>query len=250
MDKILISENEIPYEELAGFGLTQEMIDDFPESVMDRFLSGQRTPLLPIERADQDGVIYNDYARIRLVENNGEIHPVFLPLMGQNNLDEFSEDQKIALRHGGVLKVILPSDNGFSYVQLDQSTNSILSVKADIIDQNLNILTNNLDANEKLGELQDGDVVSIFKDDQIISAGIDLNEETGVRTVEGDAQKWYEDRGCDGLHDKYNFGIYGCWTLGDDGKLAYVPEENYTEDMVVAQEAIVENAKQNRGAHM
>ena len=52
MNELKFSESEIPYEELANFGLSQEMIDDFPESIMNKFLSGQRTPLLPMGRAD------------------------------------------------------------------------------------------------------------------------------------------------------------------------------------------------------
>ena len=34
MNELKFSESEIPYEELANFGLSQEMIDDFPESIM------------------------------------------------------------------------------------------------------------------------------------------------------------------------------------------------------------------------
>ena len=53
-----IEENEIPYEELSKFGLTQEMIDDLPEPIMNKFLGGMRTPLLPINQVDGDGVIH------------------------------------------------------------------------------------------------------------------------------------------------------------------------------------------------
>lgn len=35
-----IEENEIPYEELRKFGLTQEMIDDLPEPIMNKLLGG------------------------------------------------------------------------------------------------------------------------------------------------------------------------------------------------------------------
>ena len=33
--------------------------------------------------------------------------------------------------------------------------------------------------------------------------------------------------------DKYTFGIYGCWVMGDDGTLDYIPEEKYTEELLV-----------------
>jgi hypothetical protein len=72
MNELKFSESEIPYEELANFGLSQEMIDDFPESIMNKFLSGQRTPLLPIERADFDGVVHKDFARIRLQQTEDQ----------------------------------------------------------------------------------------------------------------------------------------------------------------------------------
>ena len=31
--------------------------------------------------------------------------------------------------------------------------------------------------------------------------------------------------------DKYNFGLYGCWTMDDEGNLDYVNEANYTDEM-------------------
>lgn len=251
MEKTKISENEIPYEELAGFGLTQEMIDDFPEKVMDKFLSGQRTPLLPIERADQDGVIHKDYARVRLVQTEEGIHPVFLPLMAKNELASFSEVQKNSLRDGEVLRVVLRTNNSWNYVQLDEATNSIISVKADIIDQNLSILSDKLGLQvQQVKALQDGAVLSMGKDGKELSVGIDLNEETGIRSMDCSKEEWLEQRNEGGQLEKYSFGIYGCWTKGDDGKLSYVPEEKYTDEMVHAQEELVAKARQNKGVHM
>ena len=33
--------------------------------------------------------------------------------------------------------------------------------------------------------------------------------------------------------DKYTFGIYGCWVMGDDGTLDYIPEEKNTKELLV-----------------
>lgn len=251
MDKIKISENEIPYEELAGFGLTQEMIDDFPEKVMDKFLSGQRTPLLPIERADEDGVIHKDYARVRLVQTQEGTKPVFLPLIAKNDLGDFSETQKASLRNGDVLRVVLRTNNSWNYVQLDEATNSIISVKADIIDQNLDILSGKLGLQEQqVKALQDGAVIGMETDGKELSVGIDLNEETGIRSMDCSKEEWLEQRNEGSKLEKYNFGIYGCWAKGDDGKLSYVPEDKYTDEMVRAQEDLVDKARQGRGIHM
>lgn len=40
------TENEIPYEDFSKMGFSQEMIDDLPENIMTRLLSGEKTPLL------------------------------------------------------------------------------------------------------------------------------------------------------------------------------------------------------------
>lgn len=251
MKDLRISESEIPYAELAEFGLSQEMIDDFPESIMDKFLSGQRTPLLPIERSDNDGVIHKDFARIRLVQNDGQVHPVFLPVVAKNDLKEFSDDQKTALRNGQVIKVFSPSHGAMNYAQLDDATNSVLSVEEGIIQQNLTALADKVGfSGEQIADLKDGIVVEVEKDGKMISSGIDLNEETGIRSVDGDIQKWKEEKAGTLKLDKYNFGIYGCWTKDDSGMLSYVPEDKYTQEMVDEQENIVEKAKQGRGFHM
>jgi hypothetical protein len=31
--------------------------------------------------------------------------------------------------------------------------------------------------------------------------------------------------------DKYNFGVFGCWTCDDNGNVDYIKEENYSEEM-------------------
>ena len=139
-----IEENEIPYEELSKFGLTQEMIDDLPEPIMNKLLGGMRTPLLPINQVDGDGVIHKDFARIRLVKEGEQVHPMFLPVKNQGNLEYFPGKQKEALEKGKVLKVILPSNNSWNYVQLDSATNSIISVKSNLVDNNLSLLANNM----------------------------------------------------------------------------------------------------------
>ena len=43
-----LTERDIPYEILEQHGLTHEMIDDLPQSVMNKLLHGEFTPLLPI----------------------------------------------------------------------------------------------------------------------------------------------------------------------------------------------------------
>lgn len=42
------TENEIPYEDFERMGFSQEMIDDLPEVIMDRLLSGEKNASVSI----------------------------------------------------------------------------------------------------------------------------------------------------------------------------------------------------------
>ena len=59
-------EQDIPYDDLAKFGLTQEMIDDLPQSVMTRLLSSRETPLLPLTTKTVDGAVDVGGATLKL----------------------------------------------------------------------------------------------------------------------------------------------------------------------------------------
>ena len=54
---------------------------------------------------------------------------------------------------------------------------------------NLSLLANNMGIDQgHIQELENGEVVTLEKDDQKLSIRIDLNEETGILSVNGDAQ--------------------------------------------------------------
>ena len=46
------TEQEIPFGILERFGLTQEMVEDLPQSIMQKLLSSRWTPVLPIITED------------------------------------------------------------------------------------------------------------------------------------------------------------------------------------------------------
>lgn len=78
-------DNEIPYELLASFGLSQEMVDDLPQKVLEQLLSGQRTPLLPICNVDENGNCNNSLARLSLVRTEDGIDVIFSCPAGKAN---------------------------------------------------------------------------------------------------------------------------------------------------------------------
>ena len=90
-------DNEIPYELLASFGLSQEMVDDLPQKVLEQLLSGQRTPLLPICNVDENGNCNNSLARLSLVRTEDGIDVIFMSCWKSKLLEEFELQQQQAL---------------------------------------------------------------------------------------------------------------------------------------------------------
>ena len=87
-------------------------------------------------------------------------------------------------------------------------------MKSNLVDNNPSLLANNMGIDQDhIQELENGEVVTLEKDDQMLSIGIDLNEETGILSVNGDGQAWQKER--DGIlaFDKYNF--WYIWLLDE-----------------------------------
>ena len=73
------TERDIPYGTLANYGLTHEMIDDLPESVMTKLLHGCYTPILPLTIKTDVGDI-SVMSRIALRSGiGGEVKVVLKP---------------------------------------------------------------------------------------------------------------------------------------------------------------------------
>ena len=77
--------SEIPYQVLATFGLTKNMIDDLPMDVISQILAGQRSPVLPVEVEGENGQKVRSRARFSLVQSEDGhadvmFHPVFEPI--------------------------------------------------------------------------------------------------------------------------------------------------------------------------
>ena len=113
---------------------------------------------------------------------------------------------------------------------------------------NFNGLKNNLSAYIDEKTFSEGKIQSVVSNGDVITIGIDLSDSKGYRVVEGDEQNWKQEKETDKL-PKYNFGLYGCWTFDKDNNLSYIPEESYTDEMVKAQNELVEKNKA-RGMHM
>ena len=98
------SSDEIPYGKLAQFGLSQQMIDDLPKNVMERFLSSQPTPALPVVSENVEGHLLTTPTRITLVRlADGSVDVCFAPRWTDKDLRAFSEEQQEKLMQGKVI---------------------------------------------------------------------------------------------------------------------------------------------------
>ena len=240
------TENEIPYEDFERMGFSQEMIDDLPEVIMERLLSGEKTPLLVSSKNDSN----NNPMKATIWmsrEENGVVTGFYRPYDNVRDYSDFSKSQQKTLLNGGVVLTELKGQPS-SYYQMDEDTNRILSCPADCLMNNFNGLKTNLSAYIDEKTFSEGKIQSVVSDGNVITIGIDLSDSKGYRVVEGDEQNWKQEKETDKL-PKYNFGLYGCWTFDKDNNLSYIPKENYTDEMVKAQNELVEKNKA-RGMHM
>lgn len=227
------SEEEIPYETLSDFGLTREMIEDLPMSVIDDITAGSVTPVLPIRvKADDDRSI-NAKSRFSLSRLSNGVNVVFFPVLEHAPLEQFDDQQRNLLKEG---KAILAEINKegekiTAFVQVDTATNQVMSVPSPVIGRNLQVIADEVSlSGPELNVIQNGNPLTIVVDDAEVTIGIDLlNSKTGIRIEDGDMQRWKSTAKRE--WDKYTFGVYGCWMTDENGDLSYVPEEQYTDEL-------------------
>ena len=230
------TENEIPFQTLDRLGLTREMIEDLPVRITNDILEGRRSPVLPIMVVDNDGNEVKSRSRFKLIrKEDGNVDALFYPEIEKADLRLFSEQNRALLEKGKTIIATIPDKNGSmvrSFVQIDNETNQVLSAPVQVIARNLQFISEDIHLSEaEFNNLQNGEPVTFVRDDddEPITVGIDLSNRTGARVSPGDAKMWSEQRTRD--WDKFTFGIYGCWVMGEDGNLDYVKEEDYTDEL-------------------
>lgn len=248
MKQVRFDENEVPYQTLVRFGLTQEKIEDLPLWALEDIGQGRRSPLLPILVTDEDGVTLRSRTRFALVRmEDGKVDVVFYPQLEQSPLESFTKEQQEDLLAGrAILSDVKDTEgrNSKAFVQIDKETNQVMSVPTPVIGRNLEVLKDELKLSPaELNVMQKGEPLTLIMEDEQVTVGIDLNDKTGIRICQGDSQKWKENTKRE--WDKYTFGCYGCWVMDDDGNLDYVPEEEYSEELWNEQK---KNGERNRAA--
>lgn len=225
---------ELPYGILAKFGLTQEMLEDLPQPVLEEIYDGRRSPVLPIsikEESEEEIHARTRFAFVRMEDDRVDV--VFYPQIKACPLDRFSPEERKALLDNKAIisKTTTPEGKELqAFFQIDAGTNQILYVPTPVIGRNLEYIVNEMKlTNAELVCLQKGMPVTFMDGDKLHTVGIDLYAKTGIRFAQGDEKRWREEQRTG--FSRYNFGVNGCWIADSEGNFDYVPEESYTEEL-------------------
>ena len=222
---------DYPLDILGEFGLTEEMIYDLPDFVHETIERGGKSPLLPISIEQPFGVTHG-YAKFSLVDTEEGIDVVFYPRFKQANLAAFGEEQQNITQEG-----VEDIQRIKAFVQLDKDTNTVIYVPTPAIGKNLTAVAMEYDiSGDDLLCIWDGDLITIKEAteqgvEDPVTIGVDLFTDTGVIVIPGTAAQW--ENTVRHTMPKYSFGNDGCW-VNQDGRLSYVPEENFTKDIMDA----------------
>ena len=230
-------ENEMPFDILERFGLTQTMIEDLPTDVLQNIYNGRKSPVLPVHITADDGEEVKARTRFSLVRTEeGGVDVLFYPQLDEYDLKMFNESQSQNLLAGKPIIGHLESNEvgkelgGKSFFQLDPESKQVMSVPTPVIGRNIQYIADRYHlTGAEMQKLQNGDILTIIEDEEEYSIGIDLNAKTGIRFAAGNDMVWKREGKRE--WEKYSFGIFGCWAMDEAGNLDYVPEESYTEEM-------------------
>ena len=247
--------DEYPFDVLGEFGLTENMIYDLPDYIHDRIEMGGMSPLLPISIKQPFGFTHC-YAKFCLVNVEDGVDVMFAPKLKEIDLSNFLKQEREMLLAGKVIvsevEEAVTMENGAeekekikAFVQIDKETNSVVYTPTQIIGRNLRTITNEFDLSDEVirgfwkGELVTIETIGEAEKPASITIGIDLLSDNGVVLVPGDATQWNKI-----IHKampEYTFGNDGCW-VNRHGMLSYVPEEDFTQDILLALEKQAQQA--------
>ena len=255
--------DEYPLDILAEFGLSERMVYDLPDFVHETIELGGKSPLLPLTIEQPFGCTHL-YAKFCLVETEDGIDVLFSPKLKEMNLEAFSEHEKTLLLEGKVIvseiEESFVTDEGVedaqrirAFVQIDRDTNSVVYTPTQVIGRNLKNVSEKFDiGDDELRLLSEGNLVTISEENEegspeYLTIGVDLFSDKGVVLVPGQKGQW--ERTVRKSMPEYSFGNDGCW-INRHGALSYVPEEDFTKDLLDVMERQAKQAGMAMESHL
>ena len=191
MKRNSFEESEVPYQTLAKFGLTHEMIEDLPMHVLDDISNGRPSPVLPVSMEVNEDYSIKSRTRFALVRMaDGNVDVMFYPVLKYAPLDNFTKGQQELLKQGKAVVADVDMPEGAhvkAFVQIDGETNQVMAVPTPVIGRNLQVLSDELClGGTELKSIQNGEALTFAVEDEPVTVGIDLKSDTGIRFANGD----------------------------------------------------------------
>lgn len=197
MKRNSFEESEVPYQTLAKFGLTHEMIEDLPMHALDDISNGHPSPVLPVSMEVNEGYSIKSRTRFALVRMaDGNVDVMFYPVLNYAPLDKFTKEQQELLKQGKAVVADVDMPDGAhikAFVQIDRETNQVMAVPTPVIviGRNLQVLSDELSlGGVELKTIQNGETLTFVIDEEPVTMGIDLKSDTGIRFANGDGEQW------------------------------------------------------------
>ena len=139
-----------------------------------------------------------------------------------------------------------------AFVQIDRDTNSVVYTPTQVIGRNLKNVSEEFElSDDELKNLSEGSLVTISEENEEgspehITIGVDLFSDKGVVLVPGQVEQW--ERTVRKSMPEYSFGNDGCW-INKHGVLTYVPENEFTKDILDVMERQAKQAGMPMESH-
>lgn len=208
MNRNIYNEKEIPFKEL------ERMLPDmkFPKKAIARLLKGRLSPLMKLD-VESKGKHYSLPAKIALARENGNVCVKIFPIRKEiDNALSLSEKELSRIKENETIRITRDGEDLF--VQIDPETKTLMSAKAD--DIRIPHAIGDVTVGETQREqMRNGNPVQIEIGGEKVTVGVDLNDSTGFKVVNGDLNKWKEKKLME--WDRTAPGITGHWNTSENG---------------------------------
>lgn len=193
-------------------GISKEAFLDLPKNAIDRLLTGRLSPLMML-RISSDKQAYSIPAKIALVRENGEVGIKIFPKRKEiDNSLNLSDKDMDKIKKGETIRI--KTDKEDKFVQLDPETKTLMSAKAKDIhipDAIGNVIVGGTQKEQMLN----GNPVQIEVGDTKVTVGVDLNDRTGFKVINGDLDLWRQKKLIE--WDRVTPGATGYWITSENG---------------------------------
>lgn len=216
--KNVFKAKEIPFGELEQYGIEKEALLDLPKKALDNLLTGRLSPLLKLTVEGKNGKRFQFPAKVKLHRNmDGTTELRIFPAMKEiKNEFSLSEKELEKLRDNRTITKSIDRGNGTErcYLQLDKETNTVMHVKANEI-HIPDAIGEAVIGSEQKERIRNGEPVEIHLDDTTVTVGVDLNDRTGFKVINGDLDQWRMKKLIE--WDRMTPGATGYWQTSENG---------------------------------